>query len=210
MFMSEQNPYEQLGVTEEASFEEIQDAKQRLIQQYPNDSKILESIEAAYDSVIMDRLRMRQEGKIKVPDRIRFPERLVTAPVESKPIAIRKSLPWLQRSIDTPSAKDIGIPGLIYAALAGITLLVPDRAGSLSPLLLALGVFVNLYFFNRKERHFGRAVLFTLGGLVLGVALGAGLVGLIATANLGSFVSAHQMYSLVTFLIFWVISSFFR
>ena len=78
--MSEQNPYEQLGVTEESSFEEIQEAKQRLVQQYQNDSKIVESIEAAYDSVLMDRLRMRQEGRIKVPDRIRFPERL-TIPV---------------------------------------------------------------------------------------------------------------------------------
>ncbi len=28
--MSEQNPYEQLGVTEESSFEVIQEAKQRL------------------------------------------------------------------------------------------------------------------------------------------------------------------------------------
>jgi phosphoheptose isomerase len=44
MFMSEQNPYEQLGVTEESSFEEIQEAKQRLVQQYQNDSKIVESI----------------------------------------------------------------------------------------------------------------------------------------------------------------------
>jgi len=64
--MSEQNPYEQLGVTEESSFEEIQEAKQRLVQQYQNDSKIVELIEAAYDSVLMDRLRMRQEGRIKV------------------------------------------------------------------------------------------------------------------------------------------------
>jgi hypothetical protein len=90
MFMSEQNPYEQLGVTEESSFEEIQEAKQRLVQQYQNDSKIVELIEAAYDSVLMDRLRMRQEGRIKVPDRIRFPERL-TIPVESKPVTSSKS-----------------------------------------------------------------------------------------------------------------------
>ena len=59
--MSEQNPYEQLGVTEESSFEEIQEAKQRLVQQYQNDSKIVELIESAYDSVLMDRLRMRQD-----------------------------------------------------------------------------------------------------------------------------------------------------
>ncbi len=206
--MSEQNPYEQLGVTEESSFEEIQEAKQRLVQQYQNDSKIVELIEAAYDSVLMDRLRMRQEGRIKVPDRIRFPERL-TIPVESKPVTSSKSHNWWQSSIDTPSAQDIGVPAVIYACLGAITLLVPDPSGSLLPLLLAFGVFVNIYFFNRKEKRFGRALLFTLAGLVLGVALGAGLASLAAKADLNIF-GDRQIYALVTFLIFWVISSFFR
>jgi hypothetical protein len=208
MFMSEQNPYEQLGVTEESSFEEIQEAKQRLVQQYQNDSKIVESIEAAYDSVLMDRLRMRQEGRIKVPDRIRFPERL-TIPVESKPVTSSKSPNWWQSSIDTPSAQDIGVPAVIYACLGAITLLVPDPSGSLLPLLLAFGVFVNIYFFNRKEKRFGRALLFTLAGLLLGVALGAGLASLAAKADLNIF-GDRQIYALITFLIFWVISSFFR
>ena len=206
--MSEQNPYEQLGVTEESSFEEIQEAKQRLVQQYQNDSKIVESIEAAYDSVLMDRLRMRQEGRIKVPDRIRFPERL-TIPVESKPVTTSKSPNWWRSSIDTPSAQDIGVPAVIYACLGAITLLVPDPSGSLLPLLLAFGVFVNIYFFNRKEKRFGRALLFTLAGLVLGVALGAGLASLAAKADLNIF-GDRQIYALITFLIFWVISSFFR
>lgn len=206
--MSEQNPYEQLGVTEESSFEEIQEAKQRLVQQYQNDSKIVELIESAYDSVLMDRLRMRQEGRIKVPDRIRFPERL-TIPVESKPVTSSKSPNWWQSSIDTPSAQDIGVPAVIYACLGAITLLVPDPSGSLLPLLLAFGVFVNIYFFNRKEKRFGRALLFTLAGLVLGVALGAGLASLAAKADLNIF-GDRQIYALVTFLIFWVISSFFR
>lgn len=208
--MSEQNPYEQLGVTEEASFEEIQEAKQRLSQQYQNDGKILESIETAYDAVIMDRLRMRQEGKIKVPDRIRFPERLAPAPVESPPIARRVSSSWLKRTIDTPDPKDIWLPALIYAALAAITLLVNDPAGSLSPLLLAFGVFVNLYFFNRKEGRFGRALLFTFGGLILGVALGAGAIALFKGAGIVVPVDSRQITSLATFLVFWLVSSFLR
>ena len=81
--MSEQNPYEQLGVTENSSFEEIQAAKKRLFEQHGNDSTVLETVEIAYDTIIMDRLRLRQEGKIKVPEKIRFPERNV----EKKPQA---------------------------------------------------------------------------------------------------------------------------
>ncbi|WP_179139837.1 CPP1-like family protein, partial [Brachyspira hyodysenteriae] len=63
--MSEQNPYEKLGVTQDATFDEIQDARSRLLQQYSGDPKHLEIVEAAYDTILMDRLRMRQEGKIK-------------------------------------------------------------------------------------------------------------------------------------------------
>ena len=62
--MSEQNPYEQLGVTENSSFEEIQAAKKRLFEQYGNDSAVLETVEIAYDSIIMDRLR--REFKVEV------------------------------------------------------------------------------------------------------------------------------------------------
>ncbi len=74
--MSDQNPYEKLGVTENATFDEIQDARNHLLQQYSGDPKRLETVEAAYDAILMDRLRMRQDGKIKVPEGIRFAERL--------------------------------------------------------------------------------------------------------------------------------------
>jgi len=59
--MSDQSPYEKLGVSEDASFDEIQDARNRLFEQYSGDSKSVEIIEAAYDAILMDRLRMRQE-----------------------------------------------------------------------------------------------------------------------------------------------------
>ncbi|MDR9402412.1 MAG: CPP1-like family protein, partial [Halothece sp. Uz-M2-17] len=43
--MSEQNPYEQLGVTEDASFEEIQEAKVRLSKEYEDDQRQKEAVE---------------------------------------------------------------------------------------------------------------------------------------------------------------------
>ncbi|WP_017804012.1 CPP1-like family protein, partial [Nodularia spumigena] len=83
--MSDQNPYEKLGVSEDASFDEIQDARNRQLEQYNGDAKSLELIEVAYDAILMDRLRMRQEGKIKVPERIRFPELRVQLPAKDSP-----------------------------------------------------------------------------------------------------------------------------
>ena len=74
--MSEQNVYyETLGLTEASSFEEVQSAKARLVAECEDNPQKKESIEAAYDAILMERLRLRQEGKIKVPDRIRFAEK---------------------------------------------------------------------------------------------------------------------------------------
>jgi Protein CHAPERONE-LIKE PROTEIN OF POR1-like len=208
--MSELSPYEQLGVTEESSFEEIQEAKQRLMQQHQDDNKLLEKIETAYDAVIMDRLRLRQEGKIKVPERIRFPERGLEAPNPIKPLSIERSPSWLQKIIDTPSAQDIGLSTGVFGLSAVITLIVNDRGGSMLSLLLALGVFANIYFLNRKERKFGRAVLITLFGLLLGIGLGAGMASGLKAAGITLPISDQQFLALVTFFLLWIISSFVR
>ena len=63
--MSDQTPYEKLGVTKDATFDEIQDARNHLLQQYDGDLKRSETVEAAYDAILMERLRMRQDGKIR-------------------------------------------------------------------------------------------------------------------------------------------------
>jgi len=157
--MSEQNPYEQLGVTENSSFEEIQAAKQRLYEQHGNDSAVLETVEIAYDSIIMDRLRLRQEGKIKVPEKIRFPDRNVEKSIKVPQLVNDQSAVWLQELIDTPSQADILWPSGIFLTLAAIAVFSQNAGSSSLPLLMALGFIANIYFLNRKEGRSGRAFL---------------------------------------------------
>ena len=76
-------------------------------------------------------------------------------------------------------------------------------------MLLALGVFTNIYFLNRKENKFGRALLITLGGLFLGVGLGWGIVQLLQGANLSGEIS-QSVIGIAIFFIFWLSSSFLR
>lgn len=204
--MSDQNPYEKLGVTEDASFEEIQDAKNRLSREYKDDVQLLESVEAAYDAIIMDRLRMRQEGKIKVPERIRFPDRVPESPVTPQ-IDLSKSSPaWLQQLLDTPSRADILISSGIYALLAAIALFAYQAAEAQTlSLVLALAFGASVYLLNRKEKRFGRSLLITLLGLLVGVGLGT-LLAPIAGGGLAT----EQFSTLVTLFVFWLISSFLR
>lgn len=206
--MSEQTPYQALGVSEDASFEQIQSVKNRLSQQYQNDSRTLELLETAYDAILMDRLRLRQEGKIKVPERIRFPERAVETPKNS-PLTMPSQAPgWMQRLVDTPSRNDVLLPAAIFAILGGMGFVSSDATGSFRPLLLVIGVFVSIYFLNRKENKIGRAFLLTFLGLIGGVAIGTGVAYLLKNSGLA--ISGEQIASMTTFFLFWLISSFLR
>ncbi|MBE9162005.1 MULTISPECIES: CPP1-like family protein [Microcoleaceae] len=202
--MSEPTPYQLLEVDEDASFDEVQEARTRQAQQHSGDKKRLESIEAAYDAILMDRLRQRQEGKIKVPEGIRFPDRLTPPPASFTPSTPSGSPAWLQRLIDTPSRSDILWPAGVYVALGGLSIYPAND--SLLQLTLALGVGSCLYFLNRKEQKFGRAVLLTVAGLVLGLVLGGVFGPLLSTA----FVSTEKLIALFTFLTLWLVSSFLR
>jgi hypothetical protein len=207
--MSEQSPYEKLGVSENASFDEIQAAKQRLLQQFRDNSQVLESIETAYDAIIMERLRMRQEGRIKVPDRIRFPEKLVETP---KPAAApaKTSPNWMQQWLDRPSQADILWSVAVFSILSAMAVFSQNSGESVLPLLMAIGVCANIFLINRKEQRLGRAVLLTVLGLLIGIGLGTALANVLGVPNSTISLSLEQLACLITFALFWLMSSFFR
>ncbi|GAX41869.1 hypothetical protein NIES4075_28660 [Tolypothrix sp. NIES-4075] len=208
--MSDQNPYEKLGVSEDASFDEIQDARNRLLEQYSGDTKRLEMINVAYDAILMDRLRMRQEGKIKVPERIRFPERLVQAPAKESPTKSELSSAWLQRIIDKPTPRDVLLPGAWYLGLSAISVFYQAGGDQVLQLALVLGVSIGIYFLNRKEGKFGRAVLLTLLGLIVGLITGGLVAGLLVPQMTFISMTANQFSTVLTFILLWLISSFLR
>lgn len=208
--MSDQNPYQKLGVSEDSSFDEIQDARNRLLDQQGVESKDSELIEAAYDAILMDRLRMRQEGKIKVPERIRFPEMRIPSPQKESPVSREQSPAWLQRILDQPSVSDVLLPGAWFLGLSAISLFVPATRDQVLQVGLLVGVGISIYFLNRKQNKFGRAVLFTLASLILGLIAG----GLIATSLLQQLawinITANQFSTVLTFILMWLVTSFLR
>ena len=204
--MSEQSPYEQLGVTVDASFDEIQDARNRLREQYNGERQLIESIEAAYDAILMERLKLRQEGKIKVPEGIRFPKRVLqkqkASTGEVKPSSPSKPA-WLQRMLDTPTRSDVLWTSVVYGGLS-ILSISPGINEQLLQLPLALGVGAGLYFLNRKENQFGRAVLLTVSGLILGLILGSLL------NPMAGLLLPEQFITLVTLIVLWLVSCFLK
>ena len=202
--MGDQNAYDQLGLTESSSFEEIQAARDRLVEESSGDRKQTEIIEAAYDAILMERLRLRQEGKIKVPDRIRYPEKTADPPPKPQPSPAQLSPEWMQGLLDTPSRDDIIWPSVVFAGLALLALFAP-------PLALALGVGSTIYFLNRKEHRLGRAILLTVVGTIAGLSIGLSVGQLLIPQGAQiELLTPDVLASIITFLILWLMSSFLR
>jgi hypothetical protein len=205
--MSEQSPYEQLGVSEGSSFDEIQAARDRLVAELKQDPEQLKKVEAAYDAVLMDRLRRRQEGKIKVPEGIRFPERVVEPPPSPPANLASRSPAWIQRLIDTPSRADILLPAGVMAGLIALVIFAPVTA--IQPALI-LAVGTSFYFLYRKEQKLGRAVLLTFAGLIIGLLVGGFLHGLLLSRVPTLPLGMEAFASALTFFFLWLITAFLR
>ncbi|TVP66507.1 MAG: hypothetical protein EA342_11620 [Leptolyngbya sp. LCM1.Bin17] len=202
--MSNKNSYELLGLTEASTFEEIQEARDRMIQECGNEPKQKEAIEAAYDTILMERLRLRQEGKIKVPDRIRFAENLPESPPPTKAVPNVSRPEWLSNLVDSPSRDEVLWPAVTFAGLGLFGFYAPSFA-------LAIAIGATIYFLNRKENRFWRAVLLTIGGLAAGLTLGL-TVGqlLIPQGAQMAWASTDAIAAAVTCLSLWTVSSFLR
>lgn len=205
--MSQQSPYEQLGVSENATFEEIQTAKQQMLAKLGGDRQLQDNIEAAYDAILMERLKLRQQGKIKVPDGIRFPEKLPVVVPKFAPLSNVNSPSWLGDTFQRPTQSEILTTSGVYTVLGGATL-IPSLASSGLPTLVALGTGFSLYFINQKQRRFKRALLGSLIALTLGATVAGLLVNYagLPIANIG--MQGEVFAGLSIFLLLWVTSSF--
>ena len=213
--MSEQNVhYETLGLTEASSFEEVQSARKRLVEDYEDSPQKRETIEAAYDAILMERLRLRQEGKIKVPDRIRFAEKQAKPTVSSTTgLGIGESSrpQWFSDLLDQPESSELLWPSIIFAALASTPWLLSSEGSLVASTALGVGMMGAIYFLNQKTRKLWRSLGLTSAALIVGLALGLVIVQIFSSQ--GTALSEAQISSLaasITLLVLWFVSSFLR
>lgn len=205
--MTDRNSYKLLGLDETSSFEQIQEARERLLKECNDDRKCIEAIESAYDAILMERLRLRQEGKIKVPDRIRFAEEAVDPATPPPRDSLVTRWGWLSSLLDTPSREEVLLCAGVFAVLTLMSLVFPSFG-------LAVGVGCTIYFLNRKERRFWRAILLTIlwlfAGLSIGIVVGQ-LVASQGTFGLEGFNQGFEIIAtIITLVILWAVSSFLR
>ncbi len=182
------DPYVRLGVPPDAPFDQVQEARAARLAEIGEDDPLARSrLEAAYDAVLMDRLKERQQGRVSTAARTASQREQVTPPAE------RVSLPSLPRLAPLPQVRNavrptISLPSrelaagrefwfpLVAIGALSVLLLLPGTDPSLPLALGALATLVNL---QRRHGRFLQAVLLTLALLVVGLLVGSAVVALI-------------------------------
>lgn len=178
------NPYERLGIRPEASFDAVQAAKRQRLEEVGEDPQARARIEAAYDAVLMDRLKERQQGKVSSAA-LNASQREATRPSVKAPparpsLASLPSLPSLPKpSFSAPSfsAPTLGLADGVQrwlplgagAVLLGLLLLLP---ASNAELVLAFATVLAVVNLQRRNGRLlpaaGWSVLLLSVGLLLG------------------------------------------
>jgi hypothetical protein len=211
---ADSSPYGQLGIVSDASFDEVQQAKQRRLGEVGDDSLARARIEAAYDAVLMERLKERQQGKVSSAA-LNASQREATRPATATPPS-RPALPSLPNlsSLPRPSLPSgrWSAPRLSlaegnqrWAPLVGggllllVLLLAPTAAADL---VLAVGLLLTVVSLQRRSGRLlpslGWALLLLIAGLVLGGLL---LSVLDPALPLGLPITPQQVQSLPALLL---------
>ena len=184
------NPYERLGISPDASFDDVQAGKQARLSEVGEDPMSRARIEAAYDAVLMERLKDRQQGKVSTAA-LNASQREAAKPA-AKPAAAKPVLPSLPSLPALPRpALNLSAPALPRLALAegrerwfpvaggavllGILLLSPAANAELVLAFATVLTVVNL------QRRLGR-LLPAVGWSVLLLSAGLLLGGLLVSA----------------------------
>ena len=209
------DPYDRLGLSPGASFDEVQAARSRCLAQTEDDPQAKARVEAAYDAVLMARLRDRQQGQVSAAA-------ASASQKEESAASGNPSLPGvsvLQRlaapacpsqppslSGMSPSWSLVEGQGLVVRLVAGaaalLLLLFSPGAGQL---VLALGLIG--CFLSQIRR--GRRPLPSLGWCLLVLGLGL-VVGSVLTASLSPTafnqlnLSLEQVQAVPAALLLWL------
>ena len=207
------DPYQRLGVAPDASFDTVQEAKLARLEEVGDDPMARSRIEAAYDAVLMDRLKERQQGRVSSAARTASQREQASPPPSRPALSALPSLPQLPPSrIPRPSLPSFSLPRLQLAsgrelwfplaADGALLLLLFVVPGAAPELLAALATGVTLLNLQRRTGRFLASVGWCFALLCVGLVFGGLLVsGLGASFAAGLPMSPLQIQSLPAILL---------
>lgn len=139
------DPYKRLGISKEASEDEIQAARNFLVQKYAGHKPSIDAIESAHDKIIMQKFYERKNPKINVKKKVR---------------EVRQSrvVQAVMSRFQTPSTMIIMKTSIAFVALAVLTILFPTDEGP--TLQVAISLLATMYFIHDRLKSKIRAFLY--------------------------------------------------
>ena len=176
------DPYEQLGIAADATFEQVQAAKQNCLNQIKADDALGRArVETAYDSVLMQRLKERQLGQLTGAAATASKREAASNAAPAAPalprLAVLQNLPrpklqWQQPSIKLAEEKQLWWPLAGHGLLLLLLLVVGNQLGT-PELLLALASLLTIGALQRRRSRLFAAVGLTIAALAIGLLIGS-------------------------------------
>ncbi len=204
------DPYQRLGVPPDASFDAVQEAKLARLAEAGDDPMARSRIEAAYDAVLMDRLKERQQGRVSSAARSASQREQATPPPSRPALSALPSLPQLPPArlprprlslpqLQLATGRELWFP---LAADGVLLLLLIVLPGAAPELLVAFATGVTLLNLQRRHGRFLAAVGWCFALLCVGLVLGGLAVGGLAPLSAaGLSLSPEQIQSFPAILL---------
>ncbi|XP_072980203.1 protein CHAPERONE-LIKE PROTEIN OF POR1, chloroplastic [Typha angustifolia] len=191
------DPYKRLGVTRDASEEEIRGARNFLLQQYAGHERSMESIEDAYEKIIMKSFRERKKSKINLKSRLK-------QKVEESPSWVKTLLSY----VELPPVDVILRRLFLFGFMGGWSIMTSAETGP--AFQVALSLLSCIYFLNDKMNNVIRASATGFGALVVGWIVGSILVPVIPSAVLPPTWTLELLTSLVAYVFLFLSCTFLK
>uniref|UniRef100_A0A453DA38 Uncharacterized protein n=1 Tax=Aegilops tauschii subsp. strangulata TaxID=200361 RepID=A0A453DA38_AEGTS len=181
------DPYMLLGVDRDASEEEINSARNFLLQQYAGYEESEEAIEGAYDKIMMKSYSHRKKSKINLKSKLK-------KQVEESPSWVKSLL----GHFEVPSMDVVSKRFALFGFIAGWSIATSAETGPTFQLALALVSCI--YFLNDKMKNLARA-----SATGLGLFAGGWIVGSLVVPVIPAFIFPHTWcLELLTSLVAYV------
>ncbi|XP_038891329.1 protein CHAPERONE-LIKE PROTEIN OF POR1, chloroplastic isoform X1 [Benincasa hispida] len=189
------DPYKRLGISKEASEDEIQAARNFLIHRYAGHKESVDAIESAHDKIIMQKFYDRKNPKIDIKKKVREvnQSRVVQA---------------IRSRFQTPSTKFILKTSIAFLVLGILTILLPTEEGP--TLQVAISLIATFYFLHDRLKSKLRAFLYGAGAFIFSWLLGTFFMVSVIPPVIKGLRGFEVTTSLITYILLWVSSTYLK
>ncbi|OWM90333.1 hypothetical protein CDL15_Pgr014635 [Punica granatum] len=191
------DPYKRLGISPSASEEEIWGSRNFLLQQYAGHERSEESIEAAFEKLLMASFQHRKKTKINLKSRLKK--------------KVEESPPWVKNLlnfVEVPPTDVIFRRLFLFAFMGGWSVMNSAEGGPAFQVAVSLAACI--YFLNEKTKSLGRAFVIGLAALATGWVCGSIVVPMVPTFLLRPTWTLELLTSLVAYVFLFLACSFLK